>query len=149
MKWLPVILVALLAGCGVEWFPSTTASTGKDAAPAFFNFSSQSVTVRQIIAAGGVDAPIPSNTVTLKGNNANGWPVVFTSFTGAHATLTVSDNSGGLAITYAPGTTADLTVLPGQTLMIEQTPTLTIGQSTTSQVTVGTFTANFILSTVR
>jgi hypothetical protein len=152
MRWLYLVVTSLiLAGCGADWFPAyqtttTTTTTGGAAAPNFFNFTSQSVTINDL--ANSTSPTISSNTVTITGNNPQGWPISFKSYSGATSQLTIGDNSGGLSYTYDPGT-AIPNILPNQTIQIQQTPSFTVGGFTITAVTVGSYTTNFIIATVQ
>jgi hypothetical protein len=138
-------LVPLIAGCGVEWFPTVTAPpTPSDAAPTFLNFSSQSVTIAQIAAS--TTGLFPSKLVTLEGTSSAGWPITFQNFSGIKAELEVGDSVAGLTLFYSPGDSIP-NVFPKDTLQISQQPALKVGSATVSQVKVGTRTANFVLTT--
>ena len=142
----------MLAGCGdVDWFPDTrpAATTPTNAAaPNAFTFTPQSISVNTL--TNGVN-PVSSNTVTVTGTNTNGWPVTFTSYSGAvnpTAQLTVSDNVGGLPLTSDPGAPIP-NVMPNQTLEIDLTPSIVVGTTVTASVTVGTYTTSFAVTTTK
>jgi hypothetical protein len=154
MRWVYLAVTVLtFAACGVQWFPEDKtggATTGTDAAPTFFNFTSP-----RTVRAGSIpnlpkntltgNPYVTSNSVAIKGTNTNGWPVVFRTYSGIEARLYITDTDG-VEFQYDPGAT-DITTLPTDTMKIQMTPDLVAGRYAISSVTVGNYTANFIVQT--
>lgn len=141
MKWfIAAVTMLMLAGCGVDWFPGSSSSTGS--APETFTFPTSPVSITQAAASGaGVESQ--STVVTVSGSEVGGWPVTVTDTTpGANSKVNIA-GAGFLVTPTAPGT-----ILPNQTIQVEQTPSTVVGGQVITTVTVGTFPTTFITNTI-
>lgn len=134
-RLLIVVAVFMVAGCGVDWFPENSSTSGSASSPNGFTFTSNTVT--QTVASSG--AYSQSNVVTITGNNTAGWTVsIINDPSGANSQFSIN----GGAFTSAG------TILPNQTLQVQHIPSTTIGGQVITTIKVGEIQETFLTSTV-
>lgn len=135
-RFLLVITLFMLAGCGdVDWFPEA-GSGDPSLAPDTFTFQRETSTLTE--ATNETTSLSESKTVT--GTNSAGWTVSVTdSTTGAESEFSVAND----LFSSTPRV-----ILPNQNLQIRHLPAKVVGGQSTTIVRVGTFQTTFTTETI-